>query len=269
MKKFVKQILIIVMVVVITSVVVKATDTKIFSSSDLDENGCPSNMVYVVAEYGGFCMDRYEVSLDESCPVINPESQLESKRNIDSVDCKPISEKEKKPWRYISQNQAQIACSKVGKRLPTNKEWNKAALGTPDILEKNGSDDCQINKNWDSQPGLTGDGLNCKSFSGVFDMIGNVWEWTSETVTDGKTGEVDLPEQGFVASVDDRGFPSETSNSGDENYYNDYFWIKNSGTRGVARGGYWDSKERAGVFSIYAVLEPSFVGSGVGFRCVK
>ncbi len=267
--KFLKQILIVVAVIVITSVVVKATDTKIFSSNDLDENGCPLDMVYVVAEYGGFCIDRYEVALGEDCPVIDPKSQLDSRRNIDNLACLAVSEKDKKPWRYISQNQAQIACSKVGKRLPTNKEWNKAALGTPDFLEENKKHDCQISKNWDSQPGSTGTGINCKSFSGAFDMIGNVWEWTSETVIDGKVDEIDLPEQGFIASVDGRGFPSKTSNSGDENYYNDYFWVKNSGTRGVARGGYWDSKERAGVFAIYAVLEPSFVGSGVGFRCVK
>ncbi len=277
MKKVFKYLIVVFVSIVLVTVGINASDNlgnisdsiigRIFS---LEEKGpCGVDMVFVPTASGGFCIDKYEVSAGDDCTYNNPSTQRESRFNIDNARCQPVSEEGRKPWRYISQNQAQMACAKVGKRLASNKEWNMAALGTPDYFEENKSRDCHISKNWDEQPGLTGSGLDCKSLSGVYDMIGNVWEWTSETSNNGKVGDIDLPEQGFVASVDGEGLPSKTASEGDENYYDDYFWIKDSGVRGIARGGYWDNKEKAGVFSVYAVLEPSFVGSGVGFRCAK
>lgn len=268
MGKFAKQILIVLIVVVVTSIVVRATDSRIFSSEDLVD-GCPVDMVYVVAEYGGFCMDKYEVSAGDNCSHKNPTSQLESRFNIDNANCEAVSEPGRMPWRYVSQNQAQMICAKMGKRLPTNKEWSMAALGTPDFLEKNTKYDCHIRNNWPKQPGLTGSGKHCESSNGVFDMIGNVWEWTSETSNNGKIEDIDLPDGGYVVSVNGDGYPTKTSKEGDPNYYNDYLWVKRSGSRAVARGGNWDNEEKAGVYAYYAVLEPSFAGSGVGFRCVK
>jgi formylglycine-generating enzyme required for sulfatase activity len=63
--------------------------------------------------------------------------------------------------------------------LPTDKEWLQVALGTPDKETGWDSDDCQVENNWDIQPGLAGTGKNCVSAAGAYDMIGNVWEWTN------------------------------------------------------------------------------------------
>jgi VCBS repeat-containing protein len=52
-------------------------------------------------------------------------------------------------------------------------------------------------------------------------------------------------------------------------YNNDYFWLKTKGLRGMVRGGYWNNKTDAGIYSLYAVTPPSSVEPGVGFRCVK
>src|SRR3989339_705432 len=135
-----------------------------------------------------------------------------------------------------------------------------------DIYEASAGADCL----YDNPANQEGTGKRCISSFGVYDMIGNVWEWVADTVYDGKLGNKELPPSGFVLSVDDEALPVETNvNTGDPNYYHDYFWLKTSGARAMARGGYWDNKEEAGQYSIYAVSPPSYVGTGIGFRCAK
>jgi len=231
---------------------------------------CPTGMAYVLSSGGGFCIDVYENSLGKACPFSNPKNQAESRTDIEQESCYPVSEKGSTPWVNISQSQAALACRKAGKRLPTNEEWQAAALGTPDLLSDWSASDCQVDFNWDKQPGLTGSAKSCVSASGAFDMIGNVWEWVDETISEGKLGDRELPEQGYVLAADQDGIASETaSDTGDENYYHDYLWIKKQGVRAVARGGYWDNQSKAGQYSAYMVSQPSFTGIGVGFRCVK
>jgi formylglycine-generating enzyme required for sulfatase activity len=142
-------------------------------------------------------------------------------------------------------------------------------LGTPDKKKDWDQDDCQVNNNWTEQPGLTGSGKLCISGFSAYDMIGNVWEWVNEQSINGRLGDNDLPQDGYVRSVDLSGLPLETSQTvADSNFNDDYFWVK-KGVRGLARGGYWGNKSDAGLFAVYLVAEPTFAGTGVGFRCVK
>ncbi|MBD3208569.1 MAG: SUMF1/EgtB/PvdO family nonheme iron enzyme, partial [Candidatus Nealsonbacteria bacterium] len=153
---------------------------------------------------------------------------------------------------------------------PTPKEWHQAALGTPDKESDWSGKDCHVAGNWPSQPGLTGSGEDCVSSAGAYDMVGNVWEWVDGTIFDGQYEGHALPEQGFVQGVDDQGLSYQTDiEESAPNYNQDYFWIKQQGTRGIARGGYWGNGSDAGVYSAYLVVPPSFSGTGVGFRCVK
>lgn len=266
-KTALKTLLVIFFAVILTTMAIKASD-DFFSKEDGDD-GCEKGMAYVPTSDGGFCIDVYENSAGEKCAYANPANQLESRENFNSIDCRPESVAGKTPWRNISQNQAAAACAKAGKRLPTSKEWGLASLGTPDILSGWGSDDCQVAKNWNDQPGLTGSAKNCLSGQGVYDMVGNVWEWTDGNVVDGAYHGQDLPKEGYVSGMDENGWPIKTQDDQDENYNGDYFWIKSKGTRGIARGGYWDNRSGAGVNSAYIVIEPSFAGEGIGFRCAK
>ncbi len=257
--------------VILTSIGIKASDY--FSNVNKDDlkanNGCPNDMVYVVSQYGGFCIDKYEASPSEECPYQDPNNKSETAVNLGTPGCKPVSKSGRIPWRNITQAQAMEACAKAGKRLPTNLEWYLASLGTPDPSSGWGPDDCHVNKNWEKQPGLTGSGKNCVSSAGAYDMIGNIWEWVNEEIQDGKYKDLELPESGYVQSVNTSGLPIETNKEPEEAYYNDYFWIKSKGIRGMARGGYWDNKSDAGKYAVYLVSPPSFVGTGVGFRCAK
>ena len=266
LKKAVKYIIIIISATVLLTIGIKASDSLLGGESD---SLCPSDMVFIPSSSGGFCVDKYEASPADACPSKNTNNQKDSRLNMASAGCKPVSVEGAIPWVYISQTQAREACARAGKRLPTNKEWLGASLGTPDKNSSWKASDCQVAENWESQPGITGSGEECVSFFGAFDMVGNVWEWTDETINNGKLNGEALPKQGFVYEADANGIAAETNGSASENYNNDYFWIKNSGVRGIARGGFYSNEEEAGIYSAYLVSQPSYIGVGVGFRCVR
>ena len=227
-------------------------------------------MIFVPSPSGGFCLDKYENSPGEKCPFKNPQNQAETRENLNTPECKPVSVPNAIPWVFISKNQAEQACAKAGKRLPTNEEWYLASLGTPDKSADWGPGDCHVANNWNSQRGRTGSGNNCVSSFGAYDMIGNVWEWVKETVIEGKYENRILPEKGYVQSVDEKGLPLVTNlENSDPNYNEDFFWISQEGGRAIARGGYWENGKKGGIYAAYIVYLPSQFGPATGFRCAK
>ena len=178
-----KTIIVVVSAIILSTIGVRATDNlssflpaMIGRGLTGDESACPSDMVFVLSDKGGFCIDKYEASAGLSCSYQDPQNQTQTRDNLNEINCQPASVSRAAPWRYISQDQAQAACAKAGKRLPTNEEWYLAALGTPDLSSNWGLEDCHVANNWKSQPGLTGSGSKCISSAGAYDMIGNVWE---------------------------------------------------------------------------------------------
>ncbi|MBU4217254.1 formylglycine-generating enzyme family protein [Candidatus Parcubacteria bacterium] len=265
-----KEIIVTIIAVALTTLGIKASDGYFGNGKDVGTGPCSADMVFITSPTGGFCIDKYEASVGSGCQNSDPANQQDTRINLNYKDCAAVSEVDKQPWRNISQNQAVMACAKAGKRLPTSKEWFQASLGTPDLDSGWQGDDCNVKKNWPDSPGPTGSGKNCVSSSGVYDMIGNVWEWIDGSIIDGKIGDKEMPESGYIAGVDADSFPVKTDRENkDPNYYNDYFWIKKNDVRTIARGGYWDNGEDAGQYAIYAVPDVSYAGPGVGFRCVR
>jgi hypothetical protein len=83
------------------------------------------------------------------------------------------------PAGRITWFQALAAARNSFKRLPTNAEWQAAALGTPDPGSDNGTTDCNTTTNSVS---ATGARSSCVSDVGAFDMVGNVWEWVADAM---------------------------------------------------------------------------------------
>jgi formylglycine-generating enzyme required for sulfatase activity len=117
-----------------------------------------------------FSIDRFEVTQEEFAQQF-PEFEFWK-----GAEAHPVTR--------ISWHQAQSYCKQVGKRLPTEDEWEKSARGTDARLYPWGN---KIPRK-KPHPFYSGIikrrvGLNKKDNSpyGVRDMAGSVWEWTASS----------------------------------------------------------------------------------------
>ncbi len=133
----------------------------------------------------------------------------------------------------VTWHQSEVYCKKMGKRLPAEAEWEKAAKGF-------GSQKFPWGNDWN--PGFANDSSlgpmpigsfdKGKSPFGVHDMAGNVWEWVSDV---------------YDRKKEEAGHNSPR----------------------VMRGGAWGFHALY-LRSSYRRMElPEFQGRRVGFRCAK
>jgi hypothetical protein len=160
------------------------------------------------------------------------------------------------PSRCITWFQANQACLLSGKRLLTNREWQGAAAGTPDLPD-DGLATCVTSS---VGPADTGSRASCKSVWGAFDMAGNVNEWVGDWA-DRAIGCTNWP-PALGGDFSCFGGPGTTGNPGEE-----------SGTLSfpgaLNRGGSWADGTNAGVFAVDAGTNPSLRSSAIGFRCAR
>lgn len=163
---------------------------------DGDGDEVPLRTVYVDA----FLIDQFEVTNadyqscvaggDCSIPT-NTTSRSGHKDNLVDIAYYNVNAYANYPVVWVTWYQAKDYCSWVGGRLPTEAEWEKAARGDEDvrIMPWGNNTSCGIgNVVEDSGDNLCGEVMPAEvgAFSrgvspyGVYDMAGNVWEWTAD-----------------------------------------------------------------------------------------
>jgi sulfatase modifying factor 1 len=173
--------------------------------------GCPPGMAPIPNDKGGFCIDRYEAGVVE---VVGKKTKAHSPfEAVTNKKVRAVSRQGIVPQGYISALEAKAACEEAGKRLCTPDEWLKACQGTKPHTYPYGDDEVKGRCNGDGTrqhpvvelfgssqdafgdpskmndprlnqlPGTvakTGAHAKCKNAWGVYDMVGNLHEWTSD-----------------------------------------------------------------------------------------
>ena len=187
------------------------------------------------------------------------------------------------PSRLMTWFQAAQACAASGKHLITNAEWQTAAAGTfdPGVWDGSAGGVAKCNTNAAAHPGprLTGSAGttpagsdSCISVHGAEDMVGNLWEWTSDWLQAGEPYN-GTPTNWVDATLDSSHWPD--SSYGDDGSWNLAGRATNGSTwvNGVPavmkRGGASDNGTGSGVFAVNLNNAPSNATSLTGLRCAR
>lgn len=161
-----------------------------------------------------------------------------------------VEEKVDEPVTHVSFYEASAFAKWAGKRLPTEAEWEKAARVPPrqttQVLFPWGDDDPSVSKAnlfenelWGVAP--TGSFHEGQSAHGCYQMIGDVWEWTSSDY---------VPYPGFKPEFDE---------------YNDKWFVGQK----VLRGGSYATPQYHIRSTYRNFFHPNERWMISGFRCAK
>ncbi len=118
-----------------------------------------------IATTGAYFIDKYEVS-NAAFKQFDPDFTYQKGRENHSA--------------IVTWEQAAAYAKWAGKRLPTEKEWERAARGTDGRTFPWGETHDPTFYNWDESYPRGGSQACPESPYGCVDMAGGVWEWTAD-----------------------------------------------------------------------------------------
>lgn len=268
----------------------------------------PGNILYGTKE---FCVMKYEAKVVD---INNPKLGLKSPATEFNTISNNVTESVNAngraiasvasgyPVANISQTTAIEYCDTVGANLITNAEWMTIARNIESqpanwtsgtgVLYRGHSDNKPskaLEASVDDSKGYEGtDNLSpsierrthtLSNGEIIWDLSGNVWEWTSDTIMgkDQPTGN----NTGFAwrqyNTINNYGTlnydlikPSNKTLNNNQNIgqiYSDGS-VTNNTNYAFLRGGNWLNPARAGIFTLALNNTPSFSNANIGFRCV-
>jgi len=237
---------------------------------DAGPPACPATM----ARIEGFCIDRYEAHL----VARGPRGELTPHPHFQRPEAGATYEARSAPGvfpqAYISRIEAEAACANAEKRLCSRREWQRACKGSLGTMYPYGPrlqpKRCNAEKphlltirfgadphHWgyahfndptlDQEPGFlarTGEYAGCASDAEVYDLVGNLHEWVSDTA-----------DSAFKARLDTEGVVRAFQ------YWNP--------ANGVFMGGFYSTIGELGPGCTFTTIahEPSYHDYSIGFRC--
>ena len=243
----------------------------------------PGSTTYSTSD---FCVMKYEakqvgssttpISTASGLPWVNI-SQTTAIANSPNVagctGCHLITEAE---WMTIAQNVLSVASN-----------WSGAAVGSGyiysghnDAVPENSLAVTALSDGYSDTGNTSGNQKRILSLTNgevIWDIAGNVWDWTSGTMTGGQpTGMASwnwyqwTAVSGGTFSINP--YPSSTVLTGAASWYSAngigmiYGLTGYASQRGYVRGGYWYSGMGAGVLTLALVNDPSATTNNIGFR---
>jgi formylglycine-generating enzyme required for sulfatase activity len=206
------------------------------SNALADDDEKPRHSVYLDA----FWIDRAEVTNAAFARFVQETGYQTEVEKAGESGWRAYAEgKDNHPVVKVTWNDAGAYCRWAGKRLPTEAEWEKAARGEEGFIYPWGNewDPARANAKESGFRGTVAVGSFPEGASpyGVFDMAGNVWEWTADWY---------------------QPYPGST-------YQSEYFGEKFKVTRG---GGWFEDADTVTTFNRNAT-DLSAANNDLGFRC--
>jgi formylglycine-generating enzyme required for sulfatase activity len=151
----------------------------IFGLDEKDSSAYPQQTLTLPA----FWIDKYEVTNSEFLDFSIKENYTGEGAKL-GQDWRTFftADKARVPVVYITWADANAYCTSMGKRLPTEEEWEKAARGTDGRRYPWGNEfDPYLTNTYEAGPRKPADIGQFPDISpyGVHDMLGNVQEWTA------------------------------------------------------------------------------------------
>ena len=137
---------------------------------------------------------RHSVELDGYWIQRTEVTNEQYKRCVDAGVCEPpdnllwdAPRSARLPVTDVDRNQASVYAAWVGGRLPTEAEWEKACRSADGRIYPWGDEPSSmglLNYN-DEAKGTTDVATYPPGANGLYDMAGNVWEWTADWYSEG------------------------------------------------------------------------------------
>lgn len=99
---------------------------KVEETKSERRRGCPKDMASIDGRY---CIDRYEAYVAELLPGGKLRRHTPFKPVPEGTKIKALNRRGRMPQAYISRDQAEQACKNAGKRLCSDQEWVNACKG--------------------------------------------------------------------------------------------------------------------------------------------
>ncbi len=212
-------------------------------SGEFESDETPPHVVYLVNYY----IDMLEVTNAQFARFANSSGyQTDAEKAGDTMTWRAFNsaDRQRFPVIFVSWNDAVRYCAWLGKRLPTEAEWEKATRGTTQRIYPWGNTFNDKGANtMDAGVGqpVAVASLSVRSPYGLYDAVGNVWE----LVQDWYGG-------GYYADS-----PKANPHG------------PSTGTFKVIRGGSFKTPSDRATTTARETISPDSRGDDVGFRCAR